>query len=106
MPCSAGAVRVGPSQIAYDLDISGSELSNALNERNRSELKLRYLPYFLSHRLNDDLPRIIVEHCKLTLGEPRPLTAAEKLARLEEALGRAGAAGQAILADAYGKRRR
>lgn len=69
-------------------------------------VRLKHLPYFLRRRLNDTLPRILVEHCKLSLGEPRPLTAVEKLARLEEALGRAGAAGDAILADAFGRRKR
>lgn len=69
-------------------------------------VRLKHLPYFLRRRLNDTLPRILVEHCKLTLGEPRPLTAVEKLARLEEALSRAGAAGDAIIADAFGRRKR
>lgn len=97
--------RGGLKQAAFDLDLSPSELSNALNERDRHDLKIKQLPYFLRRRLTDELPRLIVEACDLRLGEARPLTAAEKLSRLEEALTRAGAAGEAILADAYGRRR-
>ncbi len=96
----------GPKEVAFALDISGSDLSNAIAERNRTELKLRHLPYFLHARLNDELPRIIVEHCGLSLSETRPLTAAERLERLEAAALRSGAAGQAILEDAFGPRRR
>lgn len=95
----------GPCLVSYALEVTGPDLSNALNERNRTEFKMRHLPYFLKNRLSDELPRIIVDACDLSLGEARPLTAADKLARLEEAIGRAGVAGHAILADAYGKRR-
>ncbi len=100
-------VRVrGPKEVAYALDLSPSELSNGLAERDRHEIKLRYLPYFLRARITDELPRLIVEFCGLSLGEARPLTAAEKLERLEAAALRSGPAGQAILDEAYGRRRR
>ena len=95
-----------PKEVAFSLDMSASELSNALAERNRCELKLRYLPFLLRVRETDALPRMLVEHCELELGEPKPMTAAERLARLEQAVMRAGAAGQAIIDEAYGRRRR
>ncbi len=96
----------GPKEVTYALDVSGSELANALAERNRCELKLRHLPYFLRARLNDDLPRLIVEHCGLSLGEPRALTAAEELALIKETLFRSGPLGQAVMNEVYGRRRR
>lgn len=96
----------GKKQVSWDLKIAGPDLSNMLAENNRSELKLRFLPYFLRHRLNDELPRLIVEGCGLTLGEAmRPLTAVEELALLKEACARAGAAGAAIVDDAHSRRR-
>ncbi len=93
-------------EVAFGLDVSPSELSHALAERNRYDLKLRYLPYLLRARGTDELPRIIVEHCGLSLGEPKPMSAAERLERLEAAALRSGPAGQAILDEAYGRRRR
>lgn len=96
----------GAKEVAYALDISPSELANGLAERDRHGVKLRYLPYFLRARATDDLPRLIVEYCGLSLGEPRPLTVAERLERLEVAVRSSGAAGQAILEEAYGRRRR
>lgn len=92
-------------EVSFALDMTGSELSNALAERDRNHLKMRSFPYFLRHRRSDELLRLMVEFCGRELGAPRPLTAAEKLSRLEEALARAGAAGEAILADAYGRKR-
>ncbi len=95
-----------PKEVAFVLDISASELSHALAERNRCELKLRYLPYFLRARGTDTLPRLLVEHCGLSLGEPKPMSVAERLERLEAAILRSGAVGQALLEDAFGRRRR
>lgn len=91
----------GNKDVAFALDISGSELSNALAERNRCELKLRQLPTLLRLRQDDTLPRVLAKASGLELAAPRPLTAAERLERLEGALGRAGVVGQAILADAF-----
>jgi hypothetical protein len=94
----------GAKEAAFRLDLSGSELSNALAERNRCSIKAAHLPTLLSLRSTDELPRLIASHCGLELAAPRPMTAAERLERLEQALLRAGTAGQAILADAYGRR--
>lgn len=96
----------GHKEVAYALDISGSDLSNMLAERNRTEFKLRHLPTLLRLRHNDDLPRAIARAAGLELAPARPLTAAERLERLEAALARAGAAGQAIVDDALGTWRR
>lgn len=88
--------------VSHVLDISGSELSNALAERNRSELKARHLVALLRLRHNDDLPRAIARAAGLELAPARALTPAEQLERLQAALSRAGAAGAAIVADAFG----
>jgi hypothetical protein len=107
LDCVRDIVRArGNKDIAYALDVSPSDLSHALAERNRSELKLRYLPTLLRLRHNDDLPKAIARAAGLELAPARPLTAAERLERLEAALSRAGAAGQAIKEDAFGGRRR
>lgn len=98
--------QVGHKEASFALDLAGSDLSNALAERNRFELKARHLPKLLSLRSTDVLPQLIADHCGLELAPLRQLTAAEKLERLEGAIGRAGTAGQAILADAYGGKRR
>lgn len=104
--CRRIAATVGHGDVAFGLGISEAELSNALSERNRNSLKLRQLPYFLRHRGgSDELPRVVAEVCELELATPKPLSAADKLERLESALMRAGTAGAAILADAYGRRR-
>lgn len=95
----------GNFQVAGDLDIASSTLSNCLAERNGNDFKAKHVPYFLRHRVSDDLPRVLVEPIGYGLKESRPLTAAERLERIEAALGRAGAAGAAILSDAFGGRR-
>jgi hypothetical protein len=106
LDCVRDIVRArGNKDMAYALDVSPSDLSHALAERNRFELKLRYLPALLRLRHNDDLPQAIARAAGLELAPARPLTAAEQLERIQAALGRAGAAGAAILDDAYGRRR-
>lgn len=95
----------GNKDVAYALDVSPSDLSHALAERNRFELKLRFLPVLLRMRHNDDLPRAIARVAGLEIAPARPLTAAERLERLEAALARAGAAGAAIRDDAFGSGR-
>ncbi len=92
-------------EVSYALKISAPDLSNALAERQRSYLRMEHLPTLLTMRLDDKLPLIIAGHCGLELAAPRAPTAAEKLERLESAVARAGVAGAAILADAYGRRR-
>lgn len=95
----------GRKEVAFRLDMAPSDLSNCIAERNRTEFKMRQLTTLLRLRVDDELPRLIAGHCGLELAAPRPLTAAERLERLEGALLRAGTAGAAILDDAYGRRR-
>lgn len=91
-------------EVAFALDIAGSDLSNMLADgRNRTEFKLRHLPILLRLRHNDDLPRALARVAGLELAPVRALTAGERLERLEAALARAGAAGQAISDDAFGR---
>lgn len=96
---------VGHKEASFALDLAGSDLSHALAERNRYELKARHLPKLLSLRQSDVLPQLIADHCGLEFAAKRELTAAEKLERLEAAILRCGPAGAAVLADAYGRRR-
>lgn len=96
----------GSKDVTHALDVAPSDLSHMLAERNRFAFKLYHLPAFLRIRHNDDLPHAIARAAGLELSAPRPLTAAERLERIEAALSRAGAAGQAILADALGDWRR
>lgn len=96
----------GNKIVAGHLDLNDeADVTHCLREQKRMNFKLRHLPALLRLRLDDQLPALIAQHCDRELAQPRPLTAAERLERLEAALLRAGTAGAAILDDAYGRRR-
>lgn len=95
----------GSKDVTDALDVSPSQLSHMRCERNGNDFKLKHLPSLLRLRHNDDLPRAIARAAGLELAPPTPLTPAQQLERIQAALSRAGAAGQAILDDAFGRRR-
>lgn len=78
---------IGLKQVAYDLDTSPSQVSNALNERDRHHVPARWLVYLASKSRNDDLAWFFAELRGLSLTTPPALTPEEELRRLKEAMG-------------------
>ena len=102
------AVEIGPKQVAYDLDVSPSVLSHALqhptvrDEENRHRFRGEWLLYFLARAKTDRLASLLIRVRGLELAPRRELTAAEKLERLTAAVERNPTLARALYDDAFG----
>jgi hypothetical protein len=77
---------IGLKQVAYDLDTSPSQVSNALNERDRHHVPARWLIYLARKSRHDEIPWFFAELRGLALTAPPVLTPEEELRRLQEAM--------------------
>lgn len=77
---------IGHKTVAYDLRVRESDLSNMLAERDRHRLKLEMLPYFLRNAPNHNIIERLASVRNLTVSAPRPLSAGERLEKLDRAL--------------------
>ena len=94
---------VSLKQIAYDLDVSPSTLSDALNGREHRPFRLEWLPSILL-RASDPQRAALIAELAAPVGfdvvRRKVLTAEERLARLEDALRtQLGAAGERLLRE-------
>lgn len=77
---------VGLKQCAFDLDVSPSQLSHALNERERHHVPARWLVYFVRRSRHDDLPAFFAQLRGLELVARPTISPEEELRRLKEAM--------------------
>jgi hypothetical protein len=102
------AERIGNKVCAIDLDVAPSQLSHALDERDRN-LPAKWIAYLVTNagELGDDYVRRLAKLRGLEVIEAQPLKPAEELAELKAAL--AECLGpelrQAVLAKAKRRRR-
>lgn len=96
------ADEIGRKQVAWELDIRRSYLDSILVESGNYETKGRILVYFI---LRDDKRRVLkklAKACACEIEPERPLTAEEKLERLERRLQeRWGEEGLKTIEEAY-----
>jgi len=80
-------VRLGLKQVAGDLDVGPSVLSNALRERDRHALRMEWLPHLLAHDHDGALSRALMACTDRWDVTPRvELTPAQENARLRGAI--------------------
>ena len=77
---------VGVKQAAADLDTSPSVLKHALCERERHEVKARWVPYLLRKSPTDDPAALLVSVRGLEVSQARTLTPEQELAALKAAI--------------------
>ena len=77
---------LGTGKIASDLDVSPSYLNHCLNERERHNPPMKWLPYFLKKAKDDDLLAFLALLRDRKLGPRVELTPAQKLDRLLTAM--------------------
>jgi hypothetical protein len=76
----------GLKQVAFDLDVSKSYLSHCLNEREHHNVPAKWIPYFVVHAANDDIPALIALLRDLKV-EPRArMKPEEEVARYKRVL--------------------
>jgi hypothetical protein len=101
---------IGLKEVAYDLDVSPSQLNHCLNERERHNVPAKWIPYFVTKAKDDDLPSFIALLRGLQVKPRKELTPEQKLEKLERALAAELGEGvrEAVYERAYGepKRRR
>ena len=94
---------IGVKEAAYQLDIAPSLLSDALNERDRKNFQLKWLPTILAiasdaHQLA--IMSELADYCGFDLVKRKKLTAEERLERLENALrSKLGKIGETLLEE-------
>lgn len=76
---------VGAKEVAFDLDLQPSALSNALAERDRHP-RADWIPYLIRRAPSLELARALVAPGGLDVVEPPPMTPEQELARLKETL--------------------
>jgi hypothetical protein len=86
----------GLKTVAYDLDLQPSLLAHALAGRERHFMRLDWLPYFLSRASNDRMVELLAAVRGLAVRPYVALSAAERLARLEQELDRLGDVGELV----------
>jgi hypothetical protein len=77
---------IGLKQCAFDLDVSPSQLSHALNERERHHVPARWLVYLVTRSRHDDLPLFFASLRGLDLVARPVISPEEELRRLKEAM--------------------
>lgn len=76
--------QVGVKQVAYDLDLSPSQLLHALDERERHHVHAEWLPYLIVKAADDRIVEFVCALRGLEPTESKPLAADEELANLKE----------------------
>jgi hypothetical protein len=77
---------IGVKQAAADLDTSPSVLKHALCERERHEVKARWVPYLLRKAPNDEPAALLVSVRGLEICQQKTMTPEQELAALRAAL--------------------
>ena len=92
----------GRKEVAFDLDVGHSYVDSVLIESGNYRLKAEELVYFLLADESGRLLSLIAELCGFELAEQQPLTADEKLTRLEQRLrSKLGELGEQTIREAY-----
>jgi hypothetical protein len=98
---SVVAVR-GLKEVAFDLDVSPSQLSHSLSERASHYLRANWIPYFVTHAPTHRIVELLAELRGLETRESAPLSADEDRNSLREVIRRKFSPdiARALLADA------
>lgn len=77
---------IGRKQVAFDLDVQGSQLSHALAENGRHYVRAEWLVYLLCNAPDDRLLEALAELRGCDVVARAPMTPEEELAALKDAL--------------------
>lgn len=97
--CVAVVDEVGLKEVAFDLDVNKSLISNCLSERDHHHLRADVLVYLQLKSQHLRLCEIVPEIRGMGLVKAKPLSTEEKLARMERAIAQLGAPVQAFVQD-------
>ncbi len=107
---------LGRKEVAFELDVTGSALGDALHERDRKRWAAEWthvVKAMLAHRYDDASRALLLQLCEadlevtpLTVGEPRGLTPEELAIAYRRELAALGADGKAAIDRVLGKGKR